>query len=234
MHIPIYSEVKKSERSTIADREELFEILKNREHLLALAGHNHKIEHVILDTTTGWWGKAEFHEIICGAGCGCFWNGPLDERGIPVSTGMDGSPNGYYIFSFENNQYDYHYYPANHDRDYQVRIISPIGTIEADSLSNVKVLANIFNADKQSIVQYQIDNLKPIKMGRVVMVDPFIADLREKYDDCYRDWIQPIKSSHIWKASIPLNLKHGIHTIQIKALDRMGHNYIANGIFERE
>ena len=50
----------------ITDREKLFDLLKGRKHLLALAGHMHKFEQVNMDETIDAPIPLPSHDHLCG------------------------------------------------------------------------------------------------------------------------------------------------------------------------
>ncbi|MFH1739739.1 MAG: metallophosphoesterase N-terminal domain-containing protein, partial [bacterium] len=105
MHIPLYSSRGTGSIHSVTDRASLFDLLKDRSHLLALTGHAHIIENVNLANEIGGEIDFSFPHVICSAVSGAWWSGPRDERGIPATVQTDGSPNGYHICYFSGNQY---------------------------------------------------------------------------------------------------------------------------------
>jgi 3',5'-cyclic AMP phosphodiesterase CpdA len=62
MHIPLYSQIDPEEPSiNVFDRDQLFEVLADREHVLALAGHMHLSEHFYFDADDGLPGANPLH-----------------------------------------------------------------------------------------------------------------------------------------------------------------------------
>jgi len=235
VHIPIHYPRNSNANINVADREQLFEILKDREHVLIIAGHMHMVEHNFFETDDGWPGKTPLPQIICSTVSGSWWSGPKDERGIPTSDQRDGAPNGYHIFRFEGNHYSQRFKAAGFDEDYQIRISAPAGTLKQAELSDsTQIIANIFNGDKTFTVTCKIDNLAPAPMVRTEMVDPFMTLLHNIYPDTYQSWVKPLNSTHIWTASLPGNLEIGVHKIVVSARDKEGSFYRAARIFEIE
>ncbi|MCU0646264.1 MAG: calcineurin-like phosphoesterase family protein, partial [bacterium] len=129
MHIPLFTTYGDGAAINVVDRKDLFDVLKNHENILALAGHMHTLEHNFIGAELGWQGAKPIHQVICAAVCGTWWTGPKDERGIPVADQRDGTPNGYHIFTFEGNNYREILKPAKFSADFQLRISSPVGTM---------------------------------------------------------------------------------------------------------
>lgn len=194
--------------------ERLFGILKGRKYLLALSGHLHETAHNSFGPETGWHGVASLRNITVGAACGAWWTKPLDERGLPVATSMDGTPNGYFRFEFDGNHYDYNFVPANHREDFQMRI-----TQDGETL-----YANIFSASPDTRVTLEIGGCT-IEMCHSVERDPFIAEtlhLRSNFDD----WTPQQKTtSHLWKTTLPVDLPAGVYRATLRGTDSDGKRY---------
>jgi hypothetical protein len=232
MHIPLYSFIGEHVSIRVIDRDLLFALLKNRSHLLALAGHMHMIEHQFLGKEQGWFGEQPFHQIICGAVSGSWWNGPPDIRGIPVADQRDGAPNGYHIFTFQGNSFKERYVPAQFGDSHQIRISAPSGTINRSQLDSINIVVNVFDGNEESRVIYQIDNQSSFSMSRQKMVDPFVQGLHENYQQYYLSWIKPRISNHIWTAPVPDDLDTGIHSITVTATNQWGEKFQDSRIFE--
>ncbi len=233
-HIPIFSNVFDGDGVSIVNRDELFEIIKDRKHLLALSGHLHVTELFSFDEEQGWDGDNNFFSINVGAGCGAWWSGPKDSRGIPESICSDGSPNGFFEFGFSGNQFKYNFYPANQPVDYQMRISQPMGVLKPTELNNQKIIANIFIASPEARVVCEIDGKTSVKMEPEKMIDPFIESYFELYKEFLPTWLKPRPSNHIWTADLPEGLEKGTHRISIYAIDYNGKLFTGTRIFEVE
>lgn len=233
MHIPIASALQTDPRHLIANRQALFELLKDRKHLLALAGHYHVIEHIEFIQGMDWPGETPFPGITTGAGCGAWWSGPPDSRGIPESICMDGSPNGYFVFTFDGNRFNHRFYPADHSPEYQMRISNPGGILSPDSLENQQIVVNVFNGCPKTKVQYVLDQGNPVTMQRTIMKDPFMVKYLTRSRHLLPDWIRDVnETNHIWSAPLPTNLAPGTHTIAVTAQDPLGNLYSGYRLFE--
>ncbi|MCX7765541.1 MAG: calcineurin-like phosphoesterase family protein [Candidatus Sumerlaeia bacterium] len=234
MHIPFTTIINDAPADKVMDREKLFEIIKDREHLLALAGHNHTTEHYFLGPETGWQGKQPLHLLICATACGSWWSGPKDERGIPIADQQDGTPNGYHLIRFSGTKYYERFKPASRCADYQLRISSPSTKLKSVELKDSQIVVNVFNGNERSIVKCQIDDLPVILMKRTNMIDPYFNDLYTQYKDTYKSWVNPVPSKHICTTPLPQDLKPGFHKVAVTATDQYGNTYRSVRIFEIE
>jgi hypothetical protein len=235
VHIPVYYPRNSNDNINVGDRDQLFDILKDRQHLLIFTGHMHMVEHHFFEAEDGWAGKMPLPQVICSAVSGSWWSGPKDERGIPSSDQRDGAPNGYHIFRFAGNRYSQRFKAARFEEAYQIRISAPAGTLYRDEISDsTSIIANVFNGDETFKVTCQIDDLPPAPMVRSEIADPFMISLHQTHPETYPTWVNPLKSTHIWTAPLPQNLGKGIHKIVVYARDKEERFYQSARIFEIE
>lgn len=232
MHIPVKSEMYKEEYSKIVNNGALFKILEKRKHLLALAGHMHYLEYLEYGRNHGWLGSARFPSLIAGAGCGAWWHGPKTPRGIPYGLCTDGTPNGYFRFTFTGNRFTYRFYPSYSSHHSQMRINYPRGTLSSTDLKNREINVNVFTGTPGTRVTYELDDGPRVTMERRVMKDPFFTKLVAENPDSYKDWMEPTDCSHIWVAPLPENLPPGNHGLKITARDHQGNVFTAYRLFE--
>lgn len=210
----------------------LFLLLEGRPHLLALSGHLHYIENCFFRKNTYWNSTVPFQSITIGAACGGWWTGPMDERGLPVSTSVDGSPNGYYKLDFEGNTYKYSFVPANHRTDFQMRITVSSETLDSGKLNNEYLSINIFSATPDAAVKVIIDGREEQMATNYTGKDLFIQNT---YDQRYNfdNWQPEIQETkHLWKISLPRGLSLGNHRIKVVATDIDGNEYVGYKIIE--
>ncbi len=235
MHIPLESEILVDNTVKI-NRERLFNILGNRRYLLALGAHLHHFEYLELSKNHGWKSKTFFPSISVGAACGTWWHGPADIRGIPLGICPDGTPNGYFRFTFVGHHYHYRFYPSGaHGPTLhrQMRINSPRGTLSLQDIKNrqVDINVNVFTGIPRTTVTCQLDDRQAINMERKMMKDPFFAKIVNENRDSYNE-LKPVLSSHIWVSPLPPDLEPGIHRLEVKAEDRRGNVFTAYRLFE--
>jgi hypothetical protein len=232
MHIPIISYLEQTPATTIINRSHLFKLLENRQHLLVLAGHMHFVEYMEFTAEDGWQGKAVFPSLTAGAGCGTWWHGLKDPWGIPYGIGTDGTPNGYFLFTFKGNTYTYRFVPARSLSHDQMRINSPSGTLSQKELSGHQINVNVFAGTPRTEVTYRLNNGPVTGMTRKIMKDPFFEKLVKENPGSFMDWMEAVNSSHIWTAPLPDNLQPGLHRLEITVRDQQGNVFTAYRLFE--
>ncbi|MDY6822033.1 MAG: calcineurin-like phosphoesterase family protein, partial [Deferribacterota bacterium] len=234
MHIPLISWVDKdSPRHHVKDRQELFNLLDGFDNVLTLAGHTHTLERLYPnDVLDGWDNGLQYPHIIAGAVCGSWWNGEKDELGVPFSYMRDGAPKGYFIFNFSDNTYEDSYKTTGKPKDYQMHISLLNGSeydsdniINKNEINNMKVVANVFNGDKDSEVSISYDNNNYLPMERDPIIDPLL-------DERLLGNTEASQSTHTWTYNLPESLSEGVHTVNVKFVDRYGNEYRATKIFE--
>jgi calcineurin-like phosphoesterase family protein len=137
------------------DRQELFNVLQDRENLLVLSAHAHIQKHLFYDWESGWKGAKPLHELVHAASCGRWWGGELDEVGIPETTMKDGCPNGWSFIELDGNQYRIDYRAARRPADYQMDIIAP-SVVEASELLNTEIMVNVFAGSDKSTAEMKL------------------------------------------------------------------------------
>ena len=56
-------------------------------------------------------------------------------------------------------------------------------------------------------------------------ISTFFERMRVEYDDKFPGWIQPIQTTHIWRADLPEGLGTGIHKLEIQTRDMFGQEF---------
>lgn len=236
-HIPMKNVFDDYTFALLKDIEDLFKILEERENILFISGHTHTLRHHYLNKEDGWKGEKPIHQITCGTVCGCWWGGPKDVDGLPVSDMSDGTPNGYHLFHFKGNTYSEKFIPARLDEDFQMRISSPPVEIMREEIPDYPIIVNIFNGSEKSKVECRIDDSYSTGMTRIIRTDPYMEKLITDNKDIFSSTFRPRLSYHIWVTSLPneLNeLKEGLHTITIKTIDQYGQVFHGSKIFKIE
>jgi hypothetical protein len=253
MHIPLRSELDHESPSiNVSDREQLFEILEGRKHLLALAGHMHLSEHTYFHHDDGFDNEVPLHLHTLSAVCGSWWSGPLDIRGIPTSLQRDGSPRGYYLMEVDGADVTMRFRATGKPADHQMRITLDTGyprhisdnrlyyrhgellgnRIDQAKLYSTRVLVNLFEGGPRSEVSYRIGDGPEIEMRRVTRNDPFAEELFQREGATMKPWVEVEPTSHIWEAALPDGLSTGAHTITVRATDEYGLVHTGHKLFE--
>ena len=241
-HVP-FSQISGRTNKYSADKDEmrvLFDVLKTRKHLLSLAGHHHTFQtHELVDELSSSFFVGEqvlspdlFPEIVVGAGSGSWFSYPKDERGIPWSVSIDGTPNGFSIFSFSGNEYDYQYYPANHPEDFQMRISRPLHIVDKDSLQKEKIIVNVFTGDSNTKVSCTINDDTLVMLDQTPMIDPYSADIYSQYREYVASWAKLEQTNHIWSAPLPDGLVPGTYKLKVDVTIRPGKDYTSYRLIE--
>ena len=125
VHIPLF-ELEGEDTFRDADRERLFRLVQAFPHVLVLSAHSHAQRHVFHDAGSGWHGATPLHEYNVGATCGAYWSGVKDGAGIPDSTMIDGTPNGYATLTVQRGgAYALAWHNARDAADAQIGLHAP-------------------------------------------------------------------------------------------------------------
>ncbi len=244
MHIPL---------TEMRDVKELMKLLNDRPHTLTLSAHTHIQRDDFIGQEQGWHGNNKHHHHNHATTSGSWWQGTLDEIGIPHTTMRDGAPNGYGIFTFSGNQYSIRFKAARRPADYQMNIWSPWEVAQSET-TNTDVLVNVFGGNSRSKVEMRLGNDGEwTQMTYTPQKDPYFKALKER-DEAYhierklhntvRESMKLLmkegtelpkrgkrlsygvpKSYHIWQAKLPQNIKKGTHIIYVRTTDMFGQTY---------
>ncbi len=233
-HIPLYNRYNKK-RHTTRQRERVLEMLSKFANTASFSAHTHLNAVYHLDADDGY-APAHGHGVHThhnlGTASGSWWKGPLDARGIPITTMRDGTPNGYAIATFDGaDGMTVRWKAANHPRSYQMRIAAP-DALPADALGGeeAKVVVNVFNGSERSAVHLRVPGETDwLPMRRTFRKDPFYVE-QHKIDQATpmkntERMKAPRKSTHIWVATLPEGLPTGTHLVEVRAEDAYGHTY---------
>jgi len=226
MHIPVNSIGGDYDANKILNKDEFFDILDVREKVILLCGHTHTQEHNFYYTKN----NKEIRQFICGAVCGSWWSGLKDYRGIPFALQLDGTPRGYNVFEFTGNDYKQSYFPLNHPKEYQVRIIEPIGLNK--NLDSLFCYANVFNGNKYSKVKFFLNDKTEIEADNYIIGDATINKMIKNNPSLFKSWMHAENTSHIWRGKLPNNLVNGVHTLKVEVIDEYNNKYFDTVIFE--
>ena len=249
MHIPL---------TEMHDVKELMEQLRDRPNTLTLSAHTHIQRDAFIGQEHGWQDKQPHHHHNHATTSGSWWQGSLDEIGIPHTTMRDGAPNGYGIFTFSGNKYSIRFKAARRPADYQMNIWSP-WEVASTETGNTDILVNVFGGNNRSKVEMRVgQNGQWNEMNYMPQKDPYFKALKER-DETYhiernihttvRESMKLLlkednelpqrgkrlsfgvpKSYHIWQAKLPENVKKGTHIIYVRTTDMFGQTFTGRRI----
>ena len=219
MHIPL------RDAEAVPDFARLYELLKDRPHTLSFSAHSHDLMQAFLPEDWGWQGVAPHYHINAGATCGRWWGGARDETDIPHATSSDGSPNGYFIVSFDGTEYSARFKAARRPADHQMQIQAPDSVARSD-LVDTPVLVNVFAGSPNSTVEMTVGNSGEwVGMAYAPQPDPLYARVTQR-----ESGQRASTSFHMWEGTLPGGLGLGGQLIQVRTRDRFGQEFIGSRI----
>jgi hypothetical protein len=236
-HIPI-SEPGSGDAFRDEDRQRLFDLLKDFPHTLSLSAHTHLQKQDFFTREQGWHQDKPHHHYNAGTTSGDWYSGRLDKEGVPESTMRDGTPKGYAFLRFEGNRYVIDYKAAGLPQEHQIELFAP--KVVAQGLNtSAGIFANFFMGSRQDTVLYRVDGGEWKPMSHQEDYDPaFLGKLHEwDYAEELVAGRRPsnaVRSTHLWRGSIPTKLEVGEHTIEVKATDMFGRTFTQKGTYRIE
>jgi 3',5'-cyclic AMP phosphodiesterase CpdA len=221
-----------------ADRDSVFELLKDFPNTLSLSAHTHIQRQDFLGKKEGWLQEKPHHHYNVGTTSGDWYTGKLNQEGIPVSTMRDGTPKGYAFINFNGNQYTIDYKVAGKPKTHQMEVFVP-KVVEKGRPTKSGIYVNFFMGSKNDSVKYRVDQGEWKEMDYLEEIDPtyaievFKRDISEELIPGRRS-SDPIKSKHLWRGSIPTKLETGTHTVEIKATDMFGNTFTETSSYRLE
>ena len=126
------------------------------------------------------------------------------------------------------------------------------GILWGDELSEVKLIANVWNGSDDSEVLCQFDDLEPVEAVRSTeTLDPYAlrnqasvlryaigfelfngATFGPADPQPLDAWLHTLASTHVWTCEIPADLDPGVHNVIVKTQDRHGQTYEEAKTFE--
>ncbi len=214
MHIPLTPAFQN------ADFARLYELFEGYPNTLSFSAHSHTVSQGFITSDFGWAGPNPHHHIVAGATCGRWWGGARDETDIPHATGSDGTPNGYFVVSFDQNGYSFRYKAARKPADFQMQVQAPSAVARAD-LSETQVLVNFFGGNERSELAMQVgDSGVWIPLDYMPQRDPLYARVTERESGQGAS-----VATHIWQGWLPSDLPMGAHLITVRAVDMFGQEF---------
>lgn len=226
-HIPLLHQNEDSFRN--ADRQRLFDLLKDYPHTLSMSAHTHLQRHNFYGKEDGWHQDKPHHEYNAGTTSGDWYSGEFGKQGVPASTMRDGTPRGYVYLTINDNQYIIDYRVAGESEDYQIDLFHP-KVVAAGRNTSAGIFANFFMGHKEDMVEYRVGDGEWRAMTHVEIPDPAFVALLYRWDltdELFpgRRPSNPVNSTHLWRGGIPTNLPVGEHRIEVRATDMFGRTF---------
>jgi hypothetical protein len=227
MHAPF---INRDTHKGILNLDKILTELSKFPYTFSISAHNHTISQYMISNEEGWLRDKPHHHFNAGATCGDWWQGTLDEAGLPAATMRDGSPNGYVVATFQGNKYTMDYKASRQPESHQMNIFAPkvVGnTKNLNGWNNDMLYVNFFTGTPGDTVRYRIDGGKWTTMQYTVEQDPTYFRYHLYWEDSNGILpgdkpSSPDKCYHLWKAFLPLNLPKGFRTIEVEATDVFG------------
>ena len=241
MHIPLVSANDPNDPGSMtSDRDELLALIGDRP-CVSFSGHMHTTEHHYLPLPNG----GVHHHHILTALSGSWWSGPIDAMGQPVAQSCDGSPNGWHMLSIEGSNYSTRFVSSREQAQLRIMLAGD-GDLQSDrqgrrnetcnvarsALSDTKILVNIFDGGPRTIVEACVSGCSPSIMSRCSRPDPLAQDLFQSAGATRKPWVRAEPSSHIWQADLPLDLRLGLHRLNVSVQNEYGGKHQGALIFE--
>lgn len=218
MHIPLVD---------VRNREALYRLIEDRPHTFSVSAHTHVQAQRFLTEGDGWRGKSPHHHLNHATVCGSWWEGALDERGIPHATMADGAPNGYSIVEFDENKYKVTFRAASRPETFQMAIWLP-EEIPGTETSGTEVVVNVFAGSDRSKVEMRVGG-EWTPMVQTERECPFYLEMKkiEAGPKPPNGMKLPAaqKTKHLWTAKLP-SLPVGTHAVQVRTTDMYGQTYL--------
>lgn len=228
MHIPIVE---------LKERAELFGLLAKHPHTLSFSAHTHINQNLLLDEEHDWPGERPHHHINFGTTCGSWWKGAPDELGLPHATMADGSPNGWFIVTFEGVDYSVGFKAARRPADYQMNIYAPL-SVPAERAGETEVLVNFFTGSQRSTVEMRFDAGPWVRLKRRPREDPYFVAIKQAEESEHppRGGKLPkaVKCPHMWLGTLPADPPPGTHLIEVRATDMFGQTHVGRRMIRIE
>lgn len=241
MHIPLVSaNDSKDPGSMTSDRDELLALIGDRP-CVSFSGHMHTTEHHYLPLPNG---RVHHHHVLT-ALSGSWWSGPIDAMGQPIAQSCDGSPNGWHMLSIDGAAYSTRFISSREPSQLRIMLACDADAqserqvrrneacnIAQSALGETRILVNIFDGGPRTRVEACVSGCSPSVMSRCSRPDPLAQDLFQSAGSTRKPWVRAEPSSHIWQADLPLDLRPGLHRLNVSVLNEYGRKHQGALIFE--
>ncbi|WP_048922794.1 calcineurin-like phosphoesterase C-terminal domain-containing protein [Rufibacter radiotolerans] len=224
-HIPLKPTMRKK------DLDRLFTLLKDYPHTLSISAHTHIQKQDFFSKEDGWQQDRLHHEYNAATTSGNWYSGKLAKDGTPESYMPDGTPKGYAFLTVTGNQYAIDYKVAGQPKEYRMSLRAP-KVVGKGKSTTASVYANFFMGSERDTLRYRVDNGKWSNMAYHPESDPTFLDRLYEWDTIETLFPGPVrrpsnavKSTHLWRGSIPADLEVGEHVIEVQVKDMFGRTF---------
>lgn len=225
-HSPIWMAGRSSDGRFIEGTDMLFDVLRERQRILAVNGHSHYTTSRFFGPEDGWEGEGGFHQMNIVTVSGGWWGGPEDLSGIPMTPQRDGTPHGYVLVDFEGSSYTPHYKAIGRPADHQMRIYVPLEVEDSDPPRH-RILVNVFDGMMDhGRVSFRFNDSDWRPMRFAPQRDP-VAEAHYHEDAPNRKWfVNPTVSQHMWEAELDEGeLRYGSNFVEVIYTDILGREF---------
>jgi len=235
-HIPLLHQNENTFRN--ADRQRLFDILKDYPNTLSMSAHTHLQRHNFYGKEDGWRQEKPHHEYNAGTTSGDWYSGEITPAGVPDSTMRDGTPRGYAFLNIKGNKYTIDYKAAEKPKEFQIRLFHP-KVVAAGRGTSAGIFANFFMGYQTDKVEYRFGNGEWVPMRHTEAPDPHYVWSLYKWDlaDVLFPGRRPsnsVNSTHLWRGAIPQSLPLGENRLEVRATDMWGRTFTQISSFRVE
>lgn len=125
----------------------------------------------------------------------------------------DGTPRGYAVYEVDENNVEWYYKSAGHDRSHQLRVYY-------DRDAN-EVIANVWNYDSQWKVEWFQNGVRQGEMEQFEGIDPLAKELLSDKSKLKYDWISPSLTRHLFR----IKEVSDVSKLEVRVTDRFGNEY---------
>ncbi|MCC5876928.1 MAG: calcineurin-like phosphoesterase family protein [Candidatus Sumerlaeia bacterium] len=228
-HGPIWMSNRQPGNQLAQNTDRLFDVLRDRERVLAINGHTHYNNHRTFTHEDGWHGDGHFHQANIATISGAWWGGPEGPTGVPFAPQRDGTPQGYVLLNIEGNEYTTRYRGLGLPKDKQMNIYLPHAIVEEEDGEPVsyKVVVNIFDGMMEGgEATLRLNDQPERTMDFAPQLDPVARALYTEDAPYRRNWVHPLTSFHMWETTLaPDDLVEGVNFIRVHYRDTMGREF---------
>ena len=94
--------------------------------------------------------------------------------------------------------------------------------LPAHAVPGATVVANVFDGGPKTTATLRVGEGPAVAMARQARVDPFVAEIYDRYEATKKPWVKAIPSSHVFVAKLPRGLAPGSYPLVVEALNEYG------------